>query len=537
MRYLVIPFALLLNFYTCDPTLIPAESAIPVARFVAVASDPVVPGPANAEVFPYGVASGDPLPQGVIIWSMLAADAVGDSLAVTGTWEVATDAGMVNRVRSGPFVARAERHFRIKIDVEQLSPDTYYYYRFQWGNAYSLVGRTKTAPAADANTVVRLAVVSCNAYEWGFFNAFASLSRRQDLDAIVHLGDYIYEYGTGEYGDTTLGRIHHPRHEAVTLADYHLRYAQYRQDPDLRELHRRHPFTSIWDDHELANNSYTGGAENHQPDTEGDYLLRIDAARQIYYDWMPVREAVDGQLYRRFRFGRTVDLLLLDERLAGRTAPSDSFAPEALADSSRTMLGARQLAWLQTELSHSEADWRLIGNQVLFADLDLSQILPKYAVNLDAWDGYRAEKDRLTQFIRKQGIQDLVFLTGDTHCSWFFEVPGSLAEYQEDPVASIIAHELGTPSISSANYDELIGGWDTLLVARRLLYRYNPHLEYVDLKEHGYLLLAVDSAQVQADFYFQRDIRHAGADEYLAKQFIIPHTPTENHYEHNATGR
>ncbi len=533
MRYLVISLVLFINFPTCvNQTVTPGPPA-GLARSVSWSASRNGKAAALPVAFPYGVASGDPLPDRVILWSMLAPALTADSTFVQGTWQVATDPAMQYQVTGGTFTARADRHFRIKIDASGLDPDTHYFYRFRWRDHLSPVGRTKTAPAETDSGTVRLAVVSCNAYEWGYFNAFASLAQREDLDAIVHLGDYIYEYATGEYGDTTLGRRHDPPGEAVSAADYHRRYAQYRGDPDLQLLHRLHPFISIWDDHEVANNNYTTGAENHHPAAEGDYLLRMTAARRLYYDWMPIREATDGRLYRRFRFGQTADLLLLDERLAGRTAPAQSFDPAELSDSSRTMLGKRQLAWLQDELAHSTAAWRLLGNQVLFADLDLSRILPEYAVNLDAWDGYRAEKERLAQFVRKHRINDLIFLTGDTHCSWFFEVPGSLAEYRRDPTTAVFAYELGTPSVSSANYDELIGGWDTLLVARQLLYRYNPHLRYVNLKEHGYLLVEVDATEARADFYFQRDIRQPGAAEYLAKSFHLSHSTTRDD-KHNA---
>ena len=522
MRYLAFPIALLLHIFTCGPGVTSPPNDRPGTARVAYAS--AVAAPAASTRFPYGVASGDPLPDGIVLWSML--DPRGEELEapVSGAWEIATDPALRHVVRTGRYLTGPERRYAIKIDVRDLAPETYYYYRFRWGEHVSPVGRTKTAPDSLASVPIRLAVVSCNAYEWGYFNAFASLAERDDLDAVVHLGDYIYEYAVGEYGDTTLGRFHEPRHEAITAADYHARYAQYRRDPDLQRLHAQHPFISIWDDHEVANNNYTLGAENHQESTEGDYRLRVTAARRIYYDWMPVRETANGRLYRSFRFGRNVDLLLLDERLAGRTAPADSFAPADLADSTRTMLGAEQFDWLTESLARSDAAWRLIGNQVLFADLDLSRILPEYAVNVDAWDGYRAEKDRLTTFLRTARIEDLIFLTGDTHCSWYFEVPGSLAEYRQDPTGSVLAYELGTPSISSANYDELIGGWDTLLLAKQLLYRYNPHLRYVDLKEHGYLLLEVDHQAAKAGFYFQRDIRRPGADEYLAKEFHLPHS-------------
>ncbi|MEL6275016.1 MAG: alkaline phosphatase D family protein [Bacteroidota bacterium] len=470
--------------------------------------------------FPFGVASGDPLPDGFIIWTMLDTAVVKEGDLVE--WQVSLTNSFDSIVNSGSVNVEAKHHFRVKVDVEQLESDNYYFYRFRHEHQWSPVGRSRTAPARNTNTEVNLAFVSCNSYEWGYFNAFENIATREDLHAVVHLGDYIYEYASGDYGDTTIGRIHEPRHEVITAEDYYQRYAQYRRDPQLRAAHAAHPFICIWDDHEVANNSSLEGAENHNVG-EGDYLVRMTAARQIYYDWMPVRESADRRLYRSIQFGRNVDLHMLDERLAGRTAPADSFDPAVLADSCRRMLGEDQFEWLCTSLRNSPSRWQLLGNQVLFADLDLSDILPQYAVNVDAWDGYRYEKDRLIDSIKINEWENIVFLTGDTHCSWYFNVTDDLASFEESPTAHSIAHEFGTPGVSSANYDEFIQGWDTLMVARYRLFRDNPHLEYANLKDHGYLLLRLNADELRAEFHFSQTVRRRTCRERPVKTFSLPY--------------
>lgn len=460
---------------------------------------------ATAPEFPYGVASGDPLPDGVIIWTMLAPQDSVQALCVQ--WQISETADFQKNLRLGESMATADHHFRVKEDVRQLAAGTTYFYRFSLdGQQWSAVGRTRTAPAANSRSAVRLGAVSCNAYEWGHFNGFGRLAERDDLDAILHLGDYIYEYGTGEYGDTTIGRIHEPRHELIKLEDYHQRYAQYRSDPQLQAVHARHPFICIWDDHEVANNNYLEGAENHDDCTEGDYLLRLTAARSVYYDWMPVREDSSGQLYRSFQWGQVANLHMLDERLAGRTAPASSFAVSELADSSRRMLGERQFNWLTEQLQSSAGRWQLIGNQVLFADLELERVLPEYAVNIDAWDGYRYEKERLMDSLSNWPHQRLLFLTGDTHCSWHFEI-------KDAESTQLLAHEIGVPSLSSANFDELAGDALALWVAKKRLLHDNPHLQYTDLTRHGYLILSLTEAEAQAEFHYSKTILKADRRE------------------------
>ena len=266
------------------------------------------------------------------------------------------------------------------------------------------------------------------------YNALARIAERTDIDAVVHLGDYIYEYEPGIYGDSTLGpnRKHLPPKEIIELPDYRTRYAQYRMDPDFQKIHQAHPFITIWDDHEFANNVYQSGAENHQSE-EGAFADRSAAAKQAYFEWLPVRENTAQNIYRTIQFGEVADLILLDERIVGRTMPVDSATQINFKATDRSMLGAEQLAWFKGQLSESVAIWKVIGNQVIFSLMDLSWRTPTSPYNLDAWDGYPYEQAQITQFLATENVSNTIFTTGDTHCSWAFEVPGDIKAYKKDP--------------------------------------------------------------------------------------------------------
>ncbi len=457
----------------------------------------------DLEPFYHGVASGDPLPDRVILWTRVTPR---QAEAVEASWEISADEAFSEIAASGTYTTGPQRDFTVKVDATGLEAGTRYFYRFQALGQYSPVGQTRTARAGEVDQL-RFAVVSCSNYEAGYFNALADIATREDLDAVLHLGDYIYEYGPGYYGDTSLQRKHLPPHEIITLEDYRTRYAQYRLDPDFQAAHRNHPFITIWDDHEITNNSYQSGAQNHQPE-EGDYEQRKAAARQAYYEWLPVRAQPGDRLYRSFHFGELADLIMLDERLAGRSPQAESMAQEDYRSPDRSMLGVAQREWLFEELSASEARWKIIGNQVIFSDLDLSMFRPQSPRNLDAWDGYPAEKEQILSFLRSEDLQNVVFITGDTHASWAFEVPSSIADYQRRPASARLAVEFGTPSISSANWDEG-RSLDTVLRAERVFLEsgHNPHLKDVNLHDHGYLLLELqpDRALVEWRFVEQLD--------------------------------
>ncbi|RMG80821.1 MAG: alkaline phosphatase [Bacteroidetes bacterium] len=460
--------------------------------------------------FYHGVASGDPLPDRVIIWTRVTPDV---QMSVPVSWKVALDPAMREVVQKGRVTTDSTRDYTVKVDVGGLKPHTFYYYQFEALGAQSDVGRTKTAAVAEADTL-RFAVVSCSNFEAGYFNAYGRIAEK-DLDAVLHLGDYIYEYGVGGYGDTTLGRLNEPPGELLTLSDYRTRYALYRLDKDLQAAHGRHPFITIWDDHEISNNAWQGGAQNHQPG-EGDYEIRKRAAEQAYYEWLPVREG--GPLYRKFAYGNLADLVMLDERLAGRTAPADSLTQPDFMDSTRTMLGFPQRDWLFDQLAHASGQWKIIGNQVLFSELSFEGVRKGRYKNLDAWDGYPYEQHRILQFLNENNMENVVFVSGDTHASWAFETPVHIEQYRRDSTA--VAVEFGTTSISSPNSDEDYP-LDSVLVAEKRFLRSNPHLKYVNLHDHGYLRLTLTPEKAVADWFYVETVKAPSKKEFIGKSMTV----------------
>ncbi len=445
--------------------------------------------------FYHSVASGDPLADAVIIWTRITPEYESE---IKGTWSIASDENIQNVIKSGEFMTNVEKDYTVKIDIDGLEADTYYYYQFQALNKKSPIGRTKTA-ASGANEEVRFAIVSCSNFEAGYFNALGRIAELENLDAVLHLGDYIYEYAVGGYGDTTLGRLHLPDKEIIDLQDYRTRYSQYRLDEDFQKAHQMHPFIAIWDDHEITNNAYQTGAQNHQPD-EGDYNLRKAVASQAYYEWLPVRETEDQHLYRILNYGSLVDLIMLDERLAGRSAQVDSITQEGFSSPERSMLGKEQLAWFKEQLSNSKAQWKVIGNQVIFSKLDISALGWRGVINTDAWDGYPAEQDDITRHLINNQIGNVIFVSGDTHRAWAFEVPESIEAYKNDPSATV-AVEFGATSISSANTDERVPVDTVLLIEKRSMDpQFNPHMKYNNQRDHGYILLTLNAEEAVAKF-------------------------------------
>src|SRR6185295_8849732 len=333
--------------------------------------------------------------------------------------------------QSGRFVTDRRRDFTVKVDAAGLDPGLTYYYQFEARGVKSLVGRTRTLPVGNVDRL-RLAYASCSNYPWGYFNAYARIAERDDLDCVLHLGDYIYEYKLGEYADPQLKgeRDVVPTNETVSLTDYRLRYALYRTDPDLQEVHRQHPFIAVWDDHETANNSWRGGAENHNPDQgEGEWRDRRRAAVQAYNEYMPIRSVSlsDDKIYQTLPFGDLADILMLDTRLHGRDKqvdfkPGEQEVPATdaqLIDPKRTLLGFDQEKWLARELRKSKdhkQPWRILGQQVMMAQLSRTQ--GRTIRNPDQWDGYAPTRERLFKVLRERDIRNNVVLTGDIHSTW-----------------------------------------------------------------------------------------------------------------------
>lgn len=505
--------------------------------------------------FYHGVASGDPLQDRVVIWTRVTPTSGGE---VTVQWRVATDAALQQVVREGQTTTNAERDHTVKVDVSGLQPGTVYYYGFTALGKHSLTGRTRTAPVGPVDQA-RFAVVSCSNYPAGYFNAYARIADRNDLDAVLHLGDYIYEYDadTASYGGAIgkrLGRMHDPDKELVQLVDYRTRYAQYRLDPDLRKLHQQHPMMHVWDDHESANDAYTDGAQNHQAN-EGDWSVRKAISKQVCYEWLPTRDA--PVLYRNVAFGDLAEIFMLDTRLDGRDQQIDEVGslstPEsraALNDPARRIISATQEQWLKDSMASSTATWKIIGNQVMFSPIDVTPIDtaflyaavgPVVAAFLrpqmpllqgvmdqafygDVWNNYPANRTRLTQFFKQQSIRNIVFATGDFHSSFAFNVVDF-----DRPSDAPCAVEFMTPSISAANFDENLASTPTTrplvpqLVATvdRTLRNENPHLSYENLVDHGYVLLDVTPQQVQGDFFHVDTLYVRPSPESWAKGFVV----------------
>jgi alkaline phosphatase D len=498
-------------------------------------------GDADTVTFAHGVASGDPLATAVILWTRVTPGNTGRDYALEA--EVATDAAFATVVRRVGVTARADADFTAKVDVTGLAANTRYFYRFTWveGGTRSPVGRTKTLPTG-AVSQVRLAVFSCSNYPAGFFNAYADAAAQTDVDAAVHLGDYLYEYSRAGYASqnaAALGRLSEPDAELITLSDYRRRHAQYRTDPDLQVLSAAMPLIAVWDDHESANNAWREGAENHQPG-EGDWAVRKATAIRVWHEWMPTRVGADpGKTWRRFDFGTLVSLHMLDTRLAGRDRQLDiasyvgvggsfdgaRFAAE-VADPNRQLLGAEQTAWLQAQLQASTATWQVLGQQVLMgrmnipAPVALQQITvgayaalvqkaqtapgtltpqeqatlaaPSIPYNLDAWDGYAAARETVLGTARTLD-RNLVVLAGDTHNAW----GNDLLDLQGNRCGV----EFATPSVSSPGFEAIFPNENPQVFAASIEAPIGP-LQYADTSRRGYLLVTATASECRGEWRF-----------------------------------
>ncbi|MFC9112462.1 MULTISPECIES: alkaline phosphatase D family protein [Streptomyces] len=474
--------------------------------------------------FLHGVASGDPLPDGVLLWTRVTPtpEATPGSGAGPDTevrWTVARDSGFTDVVAQGSTLATAASDHTVKADIRGLRPATDYWFRFSAGGTDSPAARTRTAPAAGtAVDGLRLGVVSCANWEAGHFAAYRHLAARGDLDAWLHLGDYIYEYGTGEYGTRgAVVRPHSPAHEIVTLADYRTRHARYKTDPDLQALHATAPVVAIWDDHEFANDTWSGGAGNHTEGAEGSWAARQAAARQAYFEWMPVRPAVEGTTYRRLRFGKLADLSLLD--LRSFRSQQVSLGDGDVDDPDRTLTGRAQLDWLKAGLSASDTTWRLVGTSVMISPFSVGSLpasllkplakllgLPQegLALNTDQWDGYTDDRRELLAHLRAHAIRNTVFLTGDIHMAWANDVPVNAGTY---PLSASAATEFVVTSVTSDNLDDIVNAPEGTVsaVAAPLIRAANRHVHWVDTDRHGYGVLDLTAERAQMDYYVLSD--------------------------------
>lgn len=501
--------------------------------------------------FLHGVASGDPLPTAVVLWTRITPTAAskpgsGAGPTVSVGWAIATDKAFKKVVRKGTVKTGPSADHTVKIDATGLRAGTRYYFRFAHRGKISPVGSTRTAPATTASpSRLRFGVVSCSNYEAGFFSAYRHLAGH-DIDAVLHLGDYIYEYGSGEYGmgrDNVVVRQAEPKNEIVSLADYRVRHATHKADPDLQKLHARVPFICTWDDHEVANDAYVGGAENHDPATEGDWQKRRLAAWRAYDEWMPVRlsgtaRLGDGsQIYRRFQFGQLANLSMLDLRTY-RSAPGGTFTDVPDRDApAREIAGSRQLGWLEQGLATESSQWKLVGNPVMISPVlipplpnrvrdaleDFEGLLPAEGVayNTDQWDGYTAERRRVLEFLADHGILDTVFLTGDIHSAWACDLPVNPGTY---PLSTTVATELVCTSVTSNNLKDITGtpAGTTSTAVEAAIQTANRHVKYLDFDSHGYSVLDVTPARVQMDWYVISDRADPKATVRLSQSYEVP---------------
>lgn len=479
---------------------------------------------AAAPAFLHGVASGDPMPDRVILWTRVtpspdATPGSGRGAATPVTWEVSTDESFSSIVTTGSVVTDPASDHTVTVDATGLAADRRYHYRFRAGAVTSPVGRTRTAPAAGSSPAnLRFGVVSCANWEAGYFAAYKRLAERDDLHYVLELGDYIYEYEHGEYGGKNGPvRTHDPVHEIVTLEDYRRRFAQYHTDPSLQLLHQRYPWICTWDDHEIADNTWADGAENHQPD-EGPFADRRAAAWQAYSEYLPIRPQRlrdGGQLYRRFRFGTLAELDMLDLRTYRSQQPS-MFDGHAIDDPNRTMTGAAQFDWLARGLRSSDATWNVIGNSVMISPVLIPPLDPPTAgavaqlfglphegipYNTDQWDGYAAERRRLFDVIRGAGLDNCIFVVGDIHSHWACDVP---YEASNPAGGGLVGAEFVASSITSNNIDDslhLPEGNALSQSAAGALMGLNHHARMIELDRHGFAVLDLTPEFAHMEYY------------------------------------
>jgi alkaline phosphatase D len=461
--------------------------------------------------FYHGVASGDPMPDKVIIWTRVTPDTV-SSDPVLVSWQMAADTGMTNIVQGGSLITSNVADYTVKVDVTNLNANTWYYYEFECNGKKSPRGRTRTTPLNNGDSL-RFAIVSCANLEAGFFNAYKVLLNRADFDAVICLGDYIYEYESGGYSpNATANRQWLPSNEILSLSDYRERYSTYHLDEDLRRLHQQFPFITIWDDHETANDAWMNGAENHTPATEGPFALRKANAKQAYFEWLPIRQQVGSsdpfQIFRKLTYGNLVDFIMLDTRLHGRDLQAGTTGATVTANT-RQLLGTDQFTWLGNRLDSSAAQWKILTQQVMIAPLKVFG----QAVNGDQWDGYPAERTRLFNHILSNNIANVVAITGDIHSSWANDLP--TASYNGTTGSGSAGVEFVGPSVTSPGLSIPLGA--------SAIQASNSHIKYADLSQHGFMILDVNTTRTQCDWYYVNTLDQSSSVYSYAKSMYVNH--------------
>lgn len=481
--------------------------------------------------FTHNVASGEPGPDSMLLWTRYIPMSEGVTRLEA---EVALDPDFAKVVAGGVVRTGAYRDWTAKITVDGLKPGTVYWYRFIAPNGErSPVGRTKTLPEGKVDRF-NLAVFSCSNLPQGLFNAYAHAAARKDVDLWLHTGDYIYEYGVASTreADWAVGRKEQllPVTEILAIADYRLRYASYRADPDLQRLHQLAPMVALWDDHESANDSYEAGAQNHQPDKEGDWNTRRAAAMQVYREWMPVSD----EPWKAYEIGSLATLYRTESRLLARTKPADlgaafraadpdaalkAFRDGVWKDSAATMMGSTQESWLTHQMKATKGAWQLVGMGTILG----RTVMPKDAVDwlrpevsekkvagyknniraaaqgvpmwMDRWDGYPAARSRLLKSAQAADA-DLVMLSGDSHNAWAY---GLVEDGQPAGV------EFAGQAVTSNGMEGDMGA-DPKVVAQGFVAA-NPELKWADTSQRGYMMIQVTPQRVTGEWLFLQTIK------------------------------
>jgi alkaline phosphatase D len=513
----------------------------------------------NKVVFAHGVASGDPDQNSVVIWTRIS----GATTPVMVDWFVATDATFKHVVSKGIFKTDSSRDHTVKIVADDLSPGQAYFYKFAVADIISPTGQTQTLPVGHIEQLV-LAVTTCSNYPFGYFNAYDAIAKDASIDLVVHLGDYIYEYGVegfgGEMGQR-IGRNHQPSHEIVSLDDYRKRHAQYKTDQGSLAMHARHPLVVIWDDHETANNPWMGGAKNHQPN-EGSWEARRLASLQAYYEWLPVRDPSNdsdrANYWRHYKFGDLASLITLESRHTGRSKQisyneslpdiqsdkqAQEFAKNVINAADREMLSKEMQDFLKEELNESVSAgrrWRIIGNQSVIAksiapDLDdpiLNNLRHKLSVekqqklverthigkyslpsDLDTWSGYPAARERFYQIAKDANVQDLLVISGDSHSFWQNQL--------FDDNGQSMGLELGATGVTSPrSIMESLGGqimqrFDELNTAN------NQEIIWSDGRYLGFIRLEVNHKGTHADYITVSNVASPTYDTQILRSVDI----------------
>ena len=501
-------------------------------------------------VFAHGIASGDPLSDRVIIWTHVVSDRVADV-----TWEISKTADFSDVIGAGTVQTDADKDWTVKVDVTGLDAGSIYFYRFHFDDVTSPIGKTRTLPNGPVD-LARFAVVSCSSWQHGYFNVYDHIAKQDHFDALIHLGDYIYEYGTTEKaGQPKAGpiRLHEPAHEITTLADYRKRLAQYRTDPSLQAVTAKLPLIAIWDDHETANNSYSNGAANHNED-DGVWNDRKAAALQAYFEWLPVREPSDvpkSENFRAFEWGDLATIVALETRLTARDKPLEiegisemldggmtleEFNETILFDKDREVLGDSQGAFIADTLKRSKQagkPWRIVANQVVMgrvATPDLHPHVTQEAMDnirakwsgiddfvrlsgfrlpfaLDSWDGYPVARERFYSAVEDAGVNDLLVLTGDAH------------EYWVNDAGTKMGVEIGTTSVTSSTLQSYLGAGTASYSL--LMTKDNNDVRYYNPIYHGYVDLSLTSSKAITDLVAVNTVFSRDYTAFRAAQFTI----------------